>query len=164
TGSRESIRAVVTEDADKALQLAPQSAEAHLALARKLMYLDWDWSRASIEMQRALDLGANLPAVRRSASYLSSFLGRWQEAVEHAREAAHLDPLSSYNFYILGDAQEAIFSFEDAEKSYRNALSLSPIGRGYHSSLASALWYQGRRAEAVAEAAREADEYARLGS
>lgn len=161
-GDRNAARATSLRAAERALQLAPQLAESHMALARILMYFDWEWARAEAEMQRALALSPSNAVVQRNAFYLSTFLGRWDEALQHATKATELDPLSADNFQRLGQAQANVYAFAQAESAYRTFLKLAPNSDGAHSALAGILWYQGRKSEAVAENDREADEASRL--
>jgi TolB-like protein/Tfp pilus assembly protein PilF len=162
TSDRNAARATALQAAERALRLAPQLAESHLALARILMYFDWEWARAEAEMQRALELGPGNAVVQRNAFYLSTFLGRWDEALQHATKAAALDPLGVVNLQRLGIAQANVYAFAEAERSYRKSLNLDPSSDGMHSGLAATLWYQGRKSEAVAENDREPDEASKL--
>ncbi|MBV8342824.1 MAG: TIR domain-containing protein [Gammaproteobacteria bacterium] len=159
---RDAIRKAAVEEAKRALELAPDLAEAHLAMARTFMFLDWDWTRAEGEMRRSLELGPNNATVQRNAYFLATILGRWDEALRYVTRASQLDPLSSYNLGNLGSAQVMVWAFPEAEKSYRSALELNPSETGVHSSLAYNLWVQGKRAEAVVENERETDEVSRL--
>ena len=162
SGTRDAIRAATIAEAERALKLAPNLAESHLAMARILMFVDWEWTRGVDEMRQALELGPNNATVQRNAYYFATALGRWNEALEHAKRATELDPLNPYNFAVLGDAQTHLFAFSDAEKSYRSVLRLDSRHHGAHSSLAYSLWVQGKRAEAMAENDLEPDEASRL--
>jgi tetratricopeptide (TPR) repeat protein len=100
--------------------------------------------------------------VQRNAYYLSTFLGRWDEALQRATKATELDPLSAANFERLGFAQTSVHRFAEAESAYRKSLNLNPNSDGLHSLLAQILWYQGRKSEAEAENERETDAASRL--
>jgi tetratricopeptide (TPR) repeat protein len=162
SGDRDTMRGEVLKELEHALELSPQLADTHLASARFQMYSEWDWKRAEAEMRRALELGPSNAAVQRNAYYLSTFLGRWDEALEHARRATELDPLSSLNFTRFGDAQQTAGALDNAERAYRIALNLDPEAESVPSSLAEVLSRLGKNAEALAENARERDEANRL--
>ena len=55
-GSLEQVRKDVSHDAERAIELDPDSPDGHLMKARIYMDLDWNWVGAEREMQRALDL------------------------------------------------------------------------------------------------------------
>jgi len=143
--------------ADRAMQLAPQLAESHLARARMLAWFDWDWSAAEAEMQRALALGPGNAVVHRNAYYVKMMLGQWDKALQLATRATELDPLSVESFTRLGDAQLYLKAFPEAESAYRRALKLDPEVAGVHGSLAQVLFYEGKKDEAKAEVARETE-------
>ena len=45
--------------AEKAIQLDPELAEAHISLAQILANYDWDWGAANREYRRGIQLNAN---------------------------------------------------------------------------------------------------------
>jgi TolB-like protein/Tfp pilus assembly protein PilF len=159
---RRAVGALALNEAERALELAPQLAESHVARARVMMWIDWDWSEAAKEMELALQLEPGNATVQRNARYLSTFLGQWDEALQHARRATEIDPLSGQNFRRLASAQMMVQAFADSEKSWRITLKLDPYGAGLHSELARALWYEGRHQDAVVESGLETDQASRL--
>jgi TolB-like protein/lipopolysaccharide biosynthesis regulator YciM len=78
----------------KALELDPQSAEAHAALGRMRMAYDWDWVGAESEYRRAIDLNPNYALVHTWYSWLLVAVGRIDEAMSEAQRAVELDPFS----------------------------------------------------------------------
>ena len=77
----------------KAIELDPQSAEAHASLALLLDHR-WDWPGAEAEFKRALQLDSqNANAHHWYGDYLS-IKGRHDEALLQARQALELDPLN----------------------------------------------------------------------
>ncbi len=80
---------------DKALQLDPESSEAHTANADLKFYYDWDWTGADEEYRRAVSLNVSSErALTQYARYLSA-AQRLQSAVEHAQRACDISPRSS---------------------------------------------------------------------
>jgi len=65
------------DDAERATTLAPDTAEAHLALAIVKLQYDWEWDAASQEFDRALQLNPRNPLVLR-------WRDRWLQAMNHA--------------------------------------------------------------------------------
>jgi tetratricopeptide (TPR) repeat protein len=82
------------KEAEKALELDPNLAEAHAQMGWIKTIYDWDWIGADAAYKRGLELEpANADVVRRAAS-LAGTLGRLEESVALARKAISLDPLN----------------------------------------------------------------------
>jgi TolB-like protein/DNA-binding winged helix-turn-helix (wHTH) protein/tetratricopeptide (TPR) repeat protein len=81
------------EAAKKALALDDGLAEAHCALAAKMMYYDWNWTGAERELQRGLELDPHYAALHNLYSHLLSYTGRFDQSILEARRAGELDPL-----------------------------------------------------------------------
>jgi serine/threonine protein kinase/tetratricopeptide (TPR) repeat protein len=80
---------------ERALQIDPNLAEAHGALANILALYDWNWAESEREFKRAIELDANVAEIhnRYSRGYLSP-LGRFDEAIAEIKRAVELEPLS----------------------------------------------------------------------
>lgn len=99
--------------ARKALALDDSLSEAHSAFAMAALD-DWQWTQAAAEFERALALNpSNADAWHQYAVYLSA-KGRHPEAVQAARRAQELDPLSliiresvAITHFFAGDLQQA---------------------------------------------------------
>jgi TolB-like protein/DNA-binding winged helix-turn-helix (wHTH) protein len=85
------------EYAQKALALDPSSAEAHLALASKLTFYDWDWAGAERELQISVASDPRYPEVHNGLSHFYAYMERFDESIEEARRAEDLDPLGQRN-------------------------------------------------------------------
>jgi serine/threonine-protein kinase len=82
------------QSAAKALELDASLAEPHAALAStKYQYL-WDWAGAEKEFLRAIELNPNDPTTHQWHSDALMKQGRFDEALNEARRAQELDPLS----------------------------------------------------------------------
>jgi DNA-binding winged helix-turn-helix (wHTH) protein/tetratricopeptide (TPR) repeat protein len=80
--------------ARRALELNPNLAQAHLALAENLFHAHLDWEQADRKYRQALILDpANAESHRHYAFYLAS-LGRHDEAIASISRARELDPAS----------------------------------------------------------------------
>jgi len=80
--------------AERALTLDPELGPAHLALEGILETYYWSWRGAERECKRALELNPNDSGAHGAyAEYLAA-VGRLDEAVEEAKRARGLDPLS----------------------------------------------------------------------
>jgi len=81
--------------AAKALELDPNSAEAHTSMAIVNLFYDWDWPGAEAEFKRAIELNPNYPTAHHGyAVMLMIVYGRMDDAIAEANRALELDPLS----------------------------------------------------------------------
>ncbi len=76
----------------RALELAPDLAEAHAARGNLAMQADHDWSLAEQEFLRALTLNLSSSEARTWYGILCLTLQRYDEAKEQLRRAIELDP------------------------------------------------------------------------
>jgi len=83
------------ELAPKALELNPNSSDAHTAYANLLMQSDRDWARAEGEFQQALELNPSSSSAHLWYGYLLDTLQRFPEAKKQTLAASDLDPLWS---------------------------------------------------------------------
>ena len=88
---QERPRAVLA--AQKALELDPDLAEAHVLMAL-IAETQWHWAEAESEYHRALDLRPNDPAAYSGLAWWLDCQGRTEEAVTMRRHARELDPLA----------------------------------------------------------------------
>ena len=100
--------------ARKALELDPDSAEAHTSLGGVLQLQDWDWAGAEREYRTAISLNGNYAFAHLRYSTLLQSMGRLDEAVSEATRGQHLDPLAprmrtarAWGLYFQGRYDEA---------------------------------------------------------
>jgi TolB-like protein/DNA-binding winged helix-turn-helix (wHTH) protein/Flp pilus assembly protein TadD len=77
----------------KAIEIDPQSAEAHASLGLVLTHR-WDWVGAEAEFKRALRLDPRYANAHHWYGDYLSIMGRHDEALLEARQALELDPLN----------------------------------------------------------------------
>lgn len=77
----------------KAIEIDPQSAEAHASLGLVLHH-EWDWSGAEAEFKRALQLDPRYANAHHWYGDYLSVRGRHEEALVEAKKASDLDPLN----------------------------------------------------------------------
>ncbi|MQY62813.1 MAG: hypothetical protein GH143_00655 [Calditrichaeota bacterium] len=78
----------------KALEIDDALPEAHLALAEKRLYLEWDWKSAETEFKRAIDLNPNFARAHQDYAWHLMAMGRFAEAKAEAKRGHQLDPFS----------------------------------------------------------------------
>ena len=147
------------QQAQNALQLSPNLAEAHATLANVYRNLDWDWSASGEEVRKALALDPTNPTGLLRAGQLSYTLGRWDDAERQLRLALVRDPLFTIVIWSLGTAQYGAGHFTGADITFRKALEVAPAFNGVRSSLAKTLLAEGQPEAALAmlEQANESD-------
>lgn len=136
--------------ARKALELDPNLAEAHFALAG-IKRDAWDWEETGREYRRTLELNSNLPQAHSGyASYLS-LMGRHDEASAEARRALELDPLSPR---INGFASSVFLRagrYSEALEAIRRILELNPNSPQAHARIGDVHAAKGMYREAIAK-------------
>ncbi|OGT58812.1 MAG: hypothetical protein A3E01_00570 [Gammaproteobacteria bacterium RIFCSPHIGHO2_12_FULL_63_22] len=87
--------------ATQAVQLAPDLAQAHLALASAYAFR-WEWTRAEPHFKRALELAPRDPDVYFEYAKWLGGIGRLEESLQASARAVELDPLTP--MYLNGQA------------------------------------------------------------
>jgi TolB-like protein/Flp pilus assembly protein TadD len=97
------------DHAEKAISLAPELGEAHVAMALTLERGYLDFARAQSEYERALSLSPNDPGVLIRSGRFFVTMGRTEEGLSKIRRAIAMDQLNPKGYallsYALGDAQ-----------------------------------------------------------
>jgi tetratricopeptide (TPR) repeat protein len=144
-------------EAEKALALDPNLAEAHAALGQVRSFYDWDWSGADVAHKEALRLDPGNAMVVRTAGVLSAILGRFDEAIELDRRAVGLDPLSMRTHLNLGFHAWRAGRLDEAEAAFRKALELNSEYPGAHMQLGRVLLIRPKPDAALQEMDREGE-------
>lgn len=137
--------------AEKALALDADLAEAHTSLAAVLADYYWDWAESEKHFKKAIDLNPNYPVARYWYSQQLSRMGHLDAAVEEARRAQALDPLSSNADAHVGLALFRARRFDDAVAELRKALEFNPQALDAHMFLGFIYIQQGKKDEAITE-------------
>gem|GEM_PF-658792 len=118
-------RAVVIQNVynylNKALELDPNSAQAHYVKGIVATWIEFDWAQGEEEFLKSIELNPNIALCRLYYAHLLMILRRSEEAVQQAQIGLELDPLkplvlSLYGVVMVneGDDQSAIQYFEKA--------------------------------------------------
>jgi TolB-like protein/DNA-binding winged helix-turn-helix (wHTH) protein/Flp pilus assembly protein TadD len=136
--------------ARKAVEIDPQSAEAHASLALVLHH-EWDWPQAEAEFKRALELDPNYANAHHWYGDYLSVRGRHEEALAEAKRALSLDPLNlmigtwvGLRYYLAGKYQAAI-------EQGRNTLELDTGFAAAHLLLGESYVQAGLQEKGLAE-------------
>jgi serine/threonine protein kinase/regulator of sirC expression with transglutaminase-like and TPR domain len=155
--------ALARDAAEKALELAPQFADAYRARAQlRLETLDFAGARADSET--ALTLAPGESAVQSLYGAQIAVFGKIPQAITAMKKAIDLDPLSGYAWANVGLFQTATHDYPAARQSIERALAISPTADSFHFALGQLDLLQGRLAEAQAEFQKQsADGNRRMG-
>jgi adenylate cyclase len=147
-----SKEAVVKEKefAQRALELEPQLAEAHLSLACALAGA-FDWRNAQVEFDRAIELNPNLAWAYEIYAWFLGGLGRLDEAIAKDKKAIELDPLNSFFQAALAYFLYHARQYDDAIVQVRRTLELDPASTLARHLLGCCLLWKGDTAGAIAE-------------
>lgn len=109
--------------ADRALELDPDLAEAHLAVAMYRMYYEWDFAAAEQAFEEAIQINPSLVSAHYHLAWLFELYGRDEDAIRLGELTKELDPLSPFysgwlaeQYRDAGMFDEAI---EEAEATFR---------------------------------------------
>jgi len=133
----------------RAIELLPQDAEAHLNFASTL-HGQGHLNEAITQYERTLQLDPNNALASSNLGTLLFNLGRYREAEFYIAKSSALAPDAIGELINLGLCQQAQQHPEQAEQSFRRAITLQPTLAQSHYCLAIALKIQNRLVEAAA--------------
>jgi TolB-like protein/Flp pilus assembly protein TadD len=120
------VREHALRAARRAVELAPELGEAHLALAGVLAYVRLDFASALPEFELAMTLSPGSANVQRRYAGFTGHLGRFQSAIIAGRRAVALDPQSVNSHVTLGQVLTFARRYDEALLAYRAAALVSP--------------------------------------
>lgn len=138
--------------AQRALELDPTLAQAHVALGQIQQYYDWDWPAADASYQRALALEPGNAEVLQGAASLAAILNHFDQALVWSRRAVELDPLQVSSYHALAFYAWWAGRLEEAEAAVRKGLEVDPHFPWLHAVLGRVYLARSRPQDALAEA------------
>lgn len=138
-------------NASKAIELDPNIAEGHAALALVEFYFDWNWKQSEQEFRRAIELNPNYATAHQWYSYYLTAMLRFPEAVEQAEAAQQIDPLSLSINATLASRYRHAGRMDDALRLGQRTLEMDPNFVPAHFSLGAVYEDQGSWQQATDE-------------
>ena len=128
--------------AQKGVDLDPDLAEAHAALAGVSLAHDWDFDRAEREAQEALRLSPGSSWTHHWMHHVHQVRGRLREAHEELARALLLDPTGAIP--LEDDAEFSLYrdEWDDAVRKSSRCLQLHPDDAGCAADRAIALFFK----------------------
>jgi len=137
--------------AEKALQMDPNLAEAHVSLAYVKLSYDWDLSGAQKEFARAIALD---PASAKAHHWYSHYYmgaNDLNKATEQMQLAMQLEPLSPIINLGMGWCYYYSRQYDKAIEQYRSVVEMDPSLPMAHQTLGMAYQQKGLFPQAIAE-------------
>jgi TolB-like protein/DNA-binding winged helix-turn-helix (wHTH) protein/Tfp pilus assembly protein PilF len=141
--------------ARKAIEIDPQSAEAHASLGIVLSHL-WDWAGAEAEFRRALELNPQYANAHHWRGDYLSIRRRHEEALAEASRALQLDPLNLMIGTWVGLRYYQARNYSRAIEQGRNSVELDSNFAAAHLVLGEGYVQAGLHSEGVSELKRAA--------
>jgi TolB-like protein/DNA-binding SARP family transcriptional activator/Tfp pilus assembly protein PilF len=138
-------------DAETALRLDPDLADAHAALANIMFWYEWNWERAEREYRQAIQLNPGCVSAHHWLSLLLIATGREQEAFAAIKHAQELNPPSLVMTTALGRHFYFTRAYDRAIREYRRALERDSTFVTARQGLGLALLETGKPEQAIAE-------------
>jgi TolB-like protein/Tfp pilus assembly protein PilF len=128
-GELEEVKSII----DRALTLAPNSPQAHVALGLFLYWGHRQYEMALAEFNRALELQPNNVLARRGCAAVYRRRGEWERSLADSQRAQEVDPRDAGIPNDIGVTYLALRQWKDAERASLRALAIDP-----HYTLAAA--------------------------
>jgi serine/threonine-protein kinase len=138
-------------DAEAALRLDPDLADAHAALGNIMFAYEWNWERAEQEYQQAIQLNPGFAPAHHWLSLFLIAMGREEEAFAAIKHAQELDPLSLVMTTSLGRHFYFTRAYDRAIQEYHRALHRDSTFVTARLGLGLVYLEQGKHEEAIAE-------------
>jgi serine/threonine-protein kinase len=122
--------ATAATDAEKAVGIDPDLAEAHAALGWVRFFVQWKFTEGLAELRRAKDLSPWNATASDLLARVVVYIGRFEEAEKMARQAIELDPLAYQARISLARTLYAQGKLDEAEDVGRKAAELQPTAAG----------------------------------
>ena len=132
TEQRKEAWAAAKNDAEKAVAIDPNLAEAHAALGWVRFFSEWKFAEGLAEVRRAKELAPANPTANDLLARVLVYLGQIEEAEKLARQAIELDPLSYLARNNLARILLVEGKLDEADATARKAAELQPTGAAGH--------------------------------
>src|SRR5215471_13162001 len=120
----------VTSIIDRALALAPNLPEAHLALGLFFYRGHRQYGIALTEFNRTLELQPNNALARQYSGWIYRRRGEWERSLADLQRAQELDPRDAGILVEIGNTYQALRLWKDAERAELRALAMDPRNSG----------------------------------
>jgi tetratricopeptide (TPR) repeat protein len=127
---RKEAWAAAASDAEKAVAIDSNLAEAHAALGWVRFFTEWNFAEGLAQLRRANQLSPWNSTANDLLARVVVYLGQFEEAEELARQAIELDPLAYQPRTSLARVLSAEGKLDEAEAAGRKGVELQPTAAG----------------------------------
>jgi eukaryotic-like serine/threonine-protein kinase len=135
--------------AQRAIDIDPGLGPGYAALAWALAVYEWDWSGADHAFRRGIKLAPSDGRPHGSYGFFLAWMGRHEEAIEHARRAEVLNPGLPGPRQNLAMVLYLARRYDEAIEQAQRTIDLAPTFGFAHARLAGAYEAKGMYEEAV---------------
>ena len=158
TGQRSTAYPKARNDAERAVAIAPDLAEARAALGWVRFFGEWKFADGLRELKRAKELSPTNPTANDLLARVIVYLGRIDEAERQAQEAVELDPLSVSTQFNLARVLFIAGKLDQADAAGRKVAELQPSSSSSHRWQVLVAFQRGDGETALREAQLEPDD------
>jgi tetratricopeptide (TPR) repeat protein len=158
TEQKKDAWAAAKRDAEKAVAVGPNLAEAHAALGWVRFFVEWKFSEGLAELRRAKELAPANPTANDLLARVLIYVGQIEDAEKLARQAIELDPLAYLARGNLARILLAEGKLDEADAAARKSAELQPAAAGSHRWQVVVAVLRGDGEVALREAQHEPDE------
>jgi serine/threonine protein kinase len=141
-------------EAEKALELNPNFADAYAMIGWIKTNYDWDWAGADEAYKKALELEPDNSFVIFGAAALAQTLGRFDEAIKLQRRGIEINPLNMGGYLGLSFSTYYAGLFDESIGAIRKIQELNPQFSGGHIRISLDYLEKGKPDSALAEIQR----------
>ncbi|MGH8163014.1 MAG: hypothetical protein ACREP1_01620 [Rhodanobacteraceae bacterium] len=149
-------------EAEHALELDPDLPEALNARFQIQFLYEFNWKGGAETIKRAQLLAPSDPMILKSAAQVAVIFGDLPRAVELARAAVALDPVSAQVRVYLANALFQARRPVESRAEYAHVADLNPATAWAFAGPGMISLFEGKNAQALAEAKKDTSEFARL--
>ena len=158
TGQGKTAWPKARSDAEQAVAIAPDLAEAHGALGWVRFFTEWKFAEGLKELRRAKELSPSNPTANDLLTRVLVYLGNLPEAEKLARQAIELDPLAFTPPFNLARILWFEGKLDEADAAARTAAELQPGAASTHRYQVFVAIQRGDTEAALREAQLEPDD------
>jgi TolB-like protein/Tfp pilus assembly protein PilF len=112
--------------ANQALTIAPDLAEAHVALGLFYYYGFREYEQALTEFRRAIELQPNNALALSFVAFVHRRQGKWDLTLDELKRSIDLNPRDAYTMGGLAETDVFLRKWREAEDTARKALTIDP--------------------------------------
>lgn len=110
----------------KALELDSSLADAHVVLANRYLYTDWDFAKAEYHIKRALELNPSSIEAHCHHGWFLTLTNKMDESIAEMKKAVEIDPTNTESQGYLAWLYMFFGHFEESLSEAKKLLQLDP--------------------------------------